>query len=114
MVFEVLFVVVFQVRLGQILNRDANGMAISCCTAFEPWADDGSVVLVHALTCQRCLTPPLYFVGHFWPHTLNTPSHITVMAPWQDKDEWKLRRLLMFVMPPILLGNILDIYYQLK
>jgi hypothetical protein len=36
------------------------------------------------------------------------------MAPWQDKDEWKSQQLLMFVMPPILLGNILDIYYQLK
>jgi hypothetical protein len=60
-----------------------------------------------------CAHLPLYVAGHAGPHPKFTPQ-ITVMAPWRDKDEWKSQQLLMFGMPPILLGNILDIYYQLE
>jgi hypothetical protein len=40
---------------------------------------------------------------------------MTVMAQWQDSGkEWECQKLLLFAMPPLLLGNILDIVYQLK
>jgi hypothetical protein len=38
----------------------------------------------------------------------------TVMAHWRNNPDWESQQLLLFAMPPILLGNILDIYYQLK
>jgi hypothetical protein len=39
------------------------------------------------------------------------------MSGWHSHNainEWDCQKLLLFAMPPLLLGNILDIVYQLK
>jgi hypothetical protein len=39
---------------------------------------------------------------------------MTVMAQWHGTNQWESQQLLLFAMPALLLGNILDILYQLK
>lgn len=97
MVFEVFFVVVFQVR-------PMRGTLMPCSSAYST---EGAM---KCFACATVSTP----CG-----TLNCAgSHLalqmTVMAEWHGSDQWQSQQLLLFALPALLLGNILDIMYQLK